>query len=151
MTDATARREMKAGDAAGFCGFCFVHGQPGDRLAHRPDCKLVREHGRRINILVAKAEPTALVVTISKHGGPVMQRALWRVSVADARKICTDPRTSLRNSALHYFLDTSLPEATRGEAWDFTADNGRWAPLLAELGVTVLESRAQPRRTGVAA
>jgi hypothetical protein len=52
MTDETARREMKAGDAAGFCGFCFVRGKPGTRLAHKRDCKLVREHGNRIHILV---------------------------------------------------------------------------------------------------
>ena len=51
MTDATARREMKAGDAEGLCGFCFVRGTPGTRLRHKADCKLVREHGRRISIL----------------------------------------------------------------------------------------------------
>jgi len=108
------------------------------------------------------AEPTALVVMISAHGGPAKMRALWRVSVADARKICSDPRTALRNSALHYLLSAApegeyrgpgetLPDEHRGDTWEFVADNGRWDSLLAELEVTVLESRAQPRRQEVAA
>jgi hypothetical protein len=54
MTDATARREAKAADAAGFCPYCFADGNPGERLTHRRSCKLVCEHGGRIPIL---AEP----------------------------------------------------------------------------------------------
>jgi len=50
MTDETARREAKAADAAGFCGFCYVTGPAGERLTHTADCKLAREHGKRINL-----------------------------------------------------------------------------------------------------
>jgi hypothetical protein len=57
MTDATARRESKAADAAGFCGFCFVSGEPGQRLTHDRSCKLVCEHGARIPILAKPRDP----------------------------------------------------------------------------------------------
>jgi hypothetical protein len=85
---------------------------------------------------------------ISAHGGPAKHRVLWRVPVKDAQAICSDPRTSLRNSALHYFLSTSLPDSARGEAWQWAHDNGRWAGLLDELGVTVLESAATAASAG---
>lgn len=56
MTDKTAREEARQADAAGFCGFCFVTGEPGIKLAHKRDCKLVTEHGKRIGV---KAEAAA--------------------------------------------------------------------------------------------
>jgi hypothetical protein len=52
MTDATARRESRAGDAAGHCGFCGSRKMDRKRVVHRPDCKLVAEHGGRISLLV---------------------------------------------------------------------------------------------------
>lgn len=54
MTEATARREARAGDAAGHCGFCGARGKPGERIVHKRSCKLVCEHGGRIRLL---AEP----------------------------------------------------------------------------------------------
>ena len=56
MTDATARREAKAGDAAGQCGFCGSREvrpvRSAQRVVHDPSCKLVCEHGGRISLLV---------------------------------------------------------------------------------------------------
>jgi hypothetical protein len=87
---------------------------------------------------------TALIVMVSKHGARTRHRALWRVRVRDAQRICSDPRTASRNSMLVWFGENNLPTSARGDAWEFTADDGRWDGLLSELGVTVLESKIKP-------
>lgn len=52
MTDATARREARAADATGRCGFCGSADTTvvsrRTRVVHTAECKLVCEHGGRI-------------------------------------------------------------------------------------------------------
>lgn len=83
-----------------------------------------------------------VVFIVSRHSNTPYRRVLWRVSRADAMKICSDPRTSGRNFMLCFdggHIDD--PEINR-----FVPDDGRFDKVLAEHGVTVLTSpgRAAP-------
>jgi hypothetical protein len=71
-------------------------------------------------------------------------QVLWTVSEADARKICTDPRTRWERSSLHWTALSRCGE--RGKDWKYRADNGRQDDLLKELGVTVLGYAGWPYR-----
>jgi hypothetical protein len=68
---------------------------------------------------------------------PKLLRVLWLMSEADARRVCSDPRTASRNSALHWTAEYGK----QGEDWNYTPDDGRWDDLLAELGVTTTGAR----------
>jgi len=63
---------------------------------------------------------------------------LRRVSRSDAMKICSDPRTMNRRHML-CFGGSAIddPTVTR-----YVRDNGRYADVLAEHGVTVLARKA---------
>jgi hypothetical protein len=78
---------------------------------------------------------TVLAFMVPKNSRPAVARVLYRLSVADAKVLCSDPRTAFRNSALHY----SCCLGHEGRDWKFVPDGGRFDKLLAELGVTVLE------------
>ena len=77
------------------------------------------------------------VFIMSRATTPVLLRVLWLMSEADARKVCSDPRTASRNSALHWTAEYGK----QGEDWHYTPDDGRWNELLAELGVTQTGAR----------
>jgi hypothetical protein len=78
---------------------------------------------------------TVLAFLVPKNSRPATARVLYRLSVEDAKALCSDPRTSFRNSALHY----SCCLGREGRDWKFVPDNGKFAGVLAELGITVLE------------
>lgn len=73
-----------------------------------------------------------MVFIASQNTAPTLMRVLWRVTRAEAQAICSDDRTRGERSSLHW---TELP-GTEGEDWDFVTDNGRYAPLLVELGIS---------------
>lgn len=75
---------------------------------------------------------TVAVFIASQHTQPTKLRVLWLMSEDDARRVCSDPRTSWRHSALHWTSEYGK----HGRDWHYTPDNGRWDELLAELGVT---------------
>jgi hypothetical protein len=89
---------------------------------------------------MAITEGTAIVFIASRSGRAAKTRALWRVTVEDAMKICGDDRTRGQRSALHW--------TAKATQYEFVADDGRYDDLLKELGVTVLESKAMPAYTG---
>jgi hypothetical protein len=75
---------------------------------------------------------------MSRRTAPVLLRVLWLMSEADARKVCSDPRTAGQNFGLHWTSEYGK----FGEDWRYAPDNGRFDSLLTELGVTVTGSRA---------
>lgn len=79
----------------------------------------------------------AVVFIVSKGRNPAFRRVLWRVSVADAKRICSDPRTSGRS----YMLVWTVEHIDDPDVNEFVP-NGRpeHADVLRELGVTVLDS-----------
>lgn len=88
-----------------------------------------------------EAHPTdAVVFIVSKRSNTTHRRILWRVSRQDAMRICSDARTSGRNYMLCWttrYLDDPDPDVNR-----YVRDRGQHADVLAELGVTVLDSLA---------
>lgn len=76
------------------------------------------------------------------HGGPGRRRVLWTLTAAGAQRVCGDHRTRGQDSAL--FWNYLSGEGPRGGTWDYVADDGRYAAVLAELGVAVLGSAAAP-------
>lgn len=83
-----------------------------------------------------------VVFIASRHSGPAYRRVLWRTSEADARKICSDPRTSGRNHMLCWtaqYIDD--PEVNR-----YVRDTGTYAQVLADHHVSVLRSFADTQR-----
>jgi hypothetical protein len=65
---------------------------------------------------------------------------LWIVSQTDAMRICSDSR----NSSRHHMLVWSDDGVDDPEVGRFVRDNGMFARVLAEHGVTVLRSLAHP-------
>ena len=80
---------------------------------------------------------TVAVFIASRHTAPTKRRVLWLMSEEDARKVCSDPRTSGQN----FMLCWTAGYGKRGEDWNYTPDDGRWNDLLAELGVTLTGAR----------
>ncbi|MCM2430950.1 hypothetical protein [Streptomyces sp. RKAG337] len=83
--------------------------------------------------------PTDVVVFIaSKNTTSTHRRVLWRVSEGDARKLCSDDRTSGRNHMLCWTAhEIDDPEINR-----YVRDTGSYAQVLAEHQVVVLGSLA---------
>ncbi|WP_158834655.1 hypothetical protein [Streptomyces sp. NRRL S-350] len=81
---------------------------------------------------------TAQVVVFiaSRNTRTTHRRVLWRVSEADARRICSDERTSGRNHMLCWTAHSiDDPEINR-----YVRDSGAYAQVLADHDVTVLRS-----------
>ncbi|UJW32525.1 hypothetical protein L3Q67_01680 [Saccharothrix sp. AJ9571] len=85
----------------------------------------------------------ALVFIVSKHTTPPRRRVLWRVSIADARKICSDPRTA----GAHYMLCFTT-ENIDPAAFVYVPDNGRHADVLHDHDIRVIRDHTtrQPAR-----
>ncbi|MGW9047305.1 DUF6197 family protein [Streptomyces lydicus] len=117
---------------AAACPMCRSEQWDGTRCAH---C-----HHNPAGAPVTKTEPgepewqdgPAVVFIASQNTAPTLMRVLWRVTRAEAQAICSDDRTRGERSSLHW---TERP-GTEGEDWDFVTDDGRYAPLLAELGIS---------------
>lgn len=88
-----------------------------------------------VGVPVEQPADSVLVFIVSKHANPTRARVLWRVSQADAMKICSDPRTA----GARHMLCWTAHEGVRGRDWAFAPDSGRNAAVLAEHAVTVLE------------
>lgn len=68
-------------------------------------------------------------------------RVLWRMTVADAQQVCSDPSTQGMGRGGPWMLCWTTHSLV-DRHWDsFAADDGRFAPLFERLGVTVLMSR----------
>ena len=74
-----------------------------------------------------------VVFIVSRNSPSDYRRVLWRVSLEDAKKICSDDRTSGRN----FMLCFDKPDA---ECDRYIKDDGRFADALAEHNVAVLDS-----------
>jgi hypothetical protein len=79
-----------------------------------------------------------VVFMVSRHTNTPYRRVLWRMTRADAKKVCSDDRTG---GARHMLCWTAvdIDDATINHC---VPDNGRYDALLRELGVTVLRRRA---------
>ncbi|MFF0629758.1 DUF3560 domain-containing protein [Streptomyces sp. NPDC004296] len=118
--------------AAAVCPMCRSEKWDGTRCAH---C-----HHNPTGAPAATTEPgepawldgPAVVFIASENTAPTRLRVLWRVTRAEAQAICSDDRTRGERSALHW---TERP-GTEGEDWEFITDDGRYAPLLAELSIS---------------
>ncbi|WP_146060346.1 hypothetical protein [Amycolatopsis sp. CA-128772] len=76
----------------------------------------------------------ALVCIVSKHTTPARQRVLWRVSVADAKKICSDSRTA----GPHYMLCFTTSNIDDPSAFVYVPDDGRHAEVLDDHNIRVI-------------
>jgi hypothetical protein len=74
----------------------------------------------------------AVVFIVSRSSNTPYRRVLWRVSIEDAKAICSDPRTAGHNYMLVWTTDEIDDR--------FVRDSGQHRAVLAELGVTVLDS-----------
>lgn len=75
------------------------------------------------------------------------RQVLWRMTIADAQKVCEHPDTC---SPGNWMMCWTTHELVDARPICFVADDGRFDALFAELGVTVLMSR-QMLTDGVAA
>jgi len=82
----------------------------------------------------------AWVFIASAHTSPARKRVLWKTTIGEAMAICSDDRTASSHSMLVWTAQFSPDD--QGKTWQYVADDGRYAGLLAELGVTVAESKA---------
>lgn len=80
------------------------------------------------------ATDDVLVFIVSRNTTTSHRRVLWRMSRSDAVKVCSDDRTSNNNHMLCWTADDiDNPEVNR-----FIPDNGKYADVLSDHGVTVL-------------
>jgi hypothetical protein len=78
-----------------------------------------------------------VVFIVSRHTNTPYRRVLWRMTRADAMKVCGDPRTiNSRHMLCFDGEDIDDPAINR-----YVLDNGRYAEVLREHGVTVLRGR----------
>ncbi|QKV74206.1 hypothetical protein [Amycolatopsis sp. Hca4] len=80
----------------------------------------------------------ALVFIASKHTTPIRRRVLWRVSVADAKKICSDSRTA----GPHYMLCFTTRNIDDPAVFVYVPDDGRHAEVLRDHNIRVIRSHA---------
>ena len=80
-------------------------------------------------------EDTVAVFIASAKHAPTRLRVLWHVSRTDAKKICSDERTQGSNWGLHW----TAYNVGDPECHQFVRDDGRFAGVLAEHGVTIRE------------
>jgi hypothetical protein len=80
----------------------------------------------------------AVVFIVSRSSNTPYRRVLWRVSIEDAKAICSDQRTATGN----YMLVWTIDEIDDPKINRFVRDSGQHRAVLAELGVTVLDSDA---------
>lgn len=80
----------------------------------------------------------AVVYIVSKSSNTTHRRVLWRMTLPDAQRVCSDTRTSGENYML-VWTATAIDDPAVNR---YVPDNGQHAHVLAELGVTVLRSHA---------
>jgi phage head maturation protease len=90
---------------------------------------------------VSSAE--ALVFIASKHTTPTRRRVLWRVSVEDAKKICSDPRTA----GPSYMLCFTTHDIDNPASFTYVLDDGRHRDVLREHHIRVLCDHATAAST----
>lgn len=86
----------------------------------------------------------ALVFIVSQNSTPARMRGLYRVTRQEAQRLCSHPATSGKSYMLCW---TERPGAI-GEDFEFVTDDGRFAGVLAELGIT--PARDWPADVGAA-
>ncbi|RLV10245.1 hypothetical protein CTZ27_03230 [Streptomyces griseocarneus] len=86
-----------------------------------------------------------LVFIVSKNTTPPRLRGLWRVTRAEAMKVCSDDRTSGRSHMLCWMADPGQ----EGEDWEWIKDSGSYDALLSELGI--MPERTWPEQSEVTA
>ncbi|WP_141275424.1 hypothetical protein [Streptomyces cacaoi] len=77
-----------------------------------------------------------VVFIASQHTASPRLRALWKVSEEDAKKICSDRRIAGRS----WMLCWTAAGVDNPNVREYVPDDGRHADVLAEHGVTVLDS-----------
>ena len=80
----------------------------------------------------SRLDGMVLVLIASKNSPRRRRRALWAMTRREAQAVCGDPRTSGRS----YMLTWTDRPGTEGADWEWVADNGSHAPVLAELGIS---------------
>jgi hypothetical protein len=80
----------------------------------------------------------ALVFIASKHTTPTRRRVLCRVSVADAKKVCSDPRTA----GPHYMLCFTTENIDDPAAFVYVPDDGRHAGVLHDHNIRVIRGHS---------
>lgn len=88
------------------------------------------------------ADPVAVFIA-SKNSAPPRMRVLWRMTRAEAMRLCSDERSAGRRSMLCWTADPGK----EGEDWEFVRDTGSYDALLAELGITPERTWEQPEKT----
>ncbi|MFI1796340.1 histone-like nucleoid-structuring protein Lsr2 [Streptomyces sp. NPDC020379] len=81
-----------------------------------------------------------VVFIASKNTAPPRLRVLWRVTRAEAVRICSDDRSGGRKHMLCWTADPG----EQGRDWEFVRDSGSYNALLSELGITPARTWEQP-------
>ncbi|GAB3475365.1 hypothetical protein [Amycolatopsis cihanbeyliensis] len=76
-----------------------------------------------------------VVFIVSRGTNHDYRRVLWRVSRADAIKICSDPRTASQNYMLCW-TDRNIDDEKLNR---YVPDNGKHDAVLRDHGVTILK------------
>ena len=111
---------------------------------------LVAEAGHQVDDETAAESNGPVVVFIaSKDSAPARLRVLWWMRRTDAVRVCSDPRTSWKSSALHWTAQAD-PDA-QGVDWEFVEDRRpqETRELFAELFVRPMTwEQVQERKPG---
>ncbi|MFF1612256.1 hypothetical protein ACFVYA_31120 [Amycolatopsis sp. NPDC058278] len=83
----------------------------------------------------------ALVFIASKRTTSSRRRVLWRVSVEDAKKICSDRRTA----GPSYMLCYSTENIDDPTSFVYVPDNGRHADVLREHQIRIIRDHTTSR------
>ncbi|MEU3351310.1 DUF6197 family protein [Streptomyces sp. NPDC037389] len=87
-----------------------------------------------------EASAPVAVFTASRNTAPTKMRVLWRMTRAEAMRLCSDDRSAGRNHMLCWTADPG----TEGEDWAFVEDNGSHDGLLADLGIVPARTWQEP-------
>lgn len=92
-----------------------------------------------------EADDAVAVVYMVMQSGKFNKNCLYVMKRADAVKFCSHPKTTgcARNSKWFYAFTTHRRD-WRESLDDFRPDDGRFAPLLAEMGITPIWTKGQP-------
>ncbi|WP_158889024.1 hypothetical protein [Amycolatopsis anabasis] len=86
-------------------------------------------------------EDEVVVFIVSKHSNRPYRRVLWRVTRADAMKICSDPRTS----GAHHMLCWTAYNVDDPDLNVYVPDSGRNDDVLRDHHIQILAAYTGPR------
>lgn len=92
-----------------------------------------------------EADDAGAVVYMVMQSGKFNKNCLYVMKRADAVKFCSHPKTAGRaRQSKWFYAFTTHRRDWRETLDDFRVDDGRFGPLLAEMGITPIWTKGQP-------